>query len=140
MSIYVKSQNSVNRIDSIYSRHLLVDSNTDTGEVYTLKDYIVHSRIVVISDPAAGWSTHDTGLPTPPRPRHCWIDLANSYVITNDTSNCYPIPYVNPLSWEDTFCCKLTNSGQTLVTQTSKTASWKNYEAYITIKWIDYAI
>ena len=136
MSIYVKTQGGATPLQTLQFRCMKIGTGQDTLERADNASTIIHSLTVRIDDIPTGRSYHTTGVPTPEHPNSVWIDLANSFLIRSTGNFTYPIPYVNPTSWEDSICCHLENIGKTLVVITG-TSSWSEYSLVVTIKYTD---
>lgn len=136
MSIYVKTQGGATPLQTPQLRCMKLGTDQDTLERADNASTIIRSLTVRIADIPTGVSYHTTGVPDPTSPNDFWIDLANSFVTRHTGNFTYPIPYVNPQSWEDSICCHLENMGKTLMVVTG-TSSWSDYSLVVTIKYTD---
>lgn len=106
MSIYVKTQGGATPLQTPQLRYMKVGTGQDTLERADKVSTIICSLTM-------GISYHPTGIPDSTQPaRSFWIDLANSFIRRHSGSIVYPIPYVNPRSWEDSISCRLQDSGK----------------------------
>lgn len=137
MSIYVKTQGGATPLQTPQLRCMKLRTSQDTLERADKVSTIIYSLTMDINDIPTGISYHPTGIPDSTQPaRSFWIDLANSFVRRHSGSIVYPIPYVNPGSWEDSISCRLQDSGKTLQVITG-TSDWSDYGLVATIKYTD---
>lgn len=137
MSIYVKTAKGAASLQTPQLRCMKIGTSQDTLERADKASTIIYSLTMGINDIPTGISYHPTGIPDFTQPSHSfWIDLANSFVRRHSGSIVYPIPYVNPRSWEDSISCSLQDDGKTLKVITG-TSSWSDYGLVATIKYTD---
>lgn len=139
MSIYVKTAKGAALLQTPQLRCMKLGTSQDTLERADEVSTIIRSLTLRIDNIPTGVSYHTTGVPDPTRPNDFWIDLANSFVTRHTGNFSYPIPYVNPQSWEDSICCHLESMGKSLVVVTG-TSSWSDYSLIVTIKYTDTTI
>lgn len=136
MSIYVRSKNGADPLQTPKLRVMKLNTTSDTRERADNISKIIKSQTIKIENLRTGTTFYDTQLP--PR-KDYWIDTANSFIRDKNRFSTYPIPYVNPVNWESSVSCRLENEGLNVVVITGDD-NWSSFELVLTIKHTDSAV
>lgn len=136
MSIYVRSKNGADPLQTPKLRVMKLNTTSDTMERADNISKIIKSQTIKIENLRTGTTFYDTQLPPC---KDYWIDTANSFIRDKNRFSTYPIPYVNPVNWESSVSCRLENGGLNVVVITGDD-NWSSFELVLTIKHTDSAV